>query len=130
MRVQLYSLSNGYHRHLTLAGLPQDKWELATVDMTQLRRPDGSGGPLSEDERIDDIQLYIDSRGELLIDDVVLYAAATAAASNASPGREPFPARILFTGWFDTGKQAQSGPEASTSSSMTSRIPGEPPAAL
>src|SRR6186997_219715 len=51
LRVQIYSLTNGYHRHLVLTGLPQERWEAATVDMTQCRRPDGTGGPLAEDER-------------------------------------------------------------------------------
>lgn len=48
MRVQLYSLSKGYHRYLSLKGLPQEKWQSGTVDMTAMRRPDGSGGPLAE----------------------------------------------------------------------------------
>jgi hypothetical protein len=46
------------HRQLTLTGLPQGQWQSATVDMIQARRPDGSGGALSEDERIDDVLLY------------------------------------------------------------------------
>ncbi len=104
LRVQLYSLTNGYHRYLSVKDLPRDKWEQATVDMTQLRRPDGSGGPLTADERIDDIQFYIDPRAELLIDDVVLYNAAE------KDEKRPFPNRILFTGWFDTGKQGQEWP--------------------
>ena len=104
LRVQLYSLSNNYHRYLSVGGLPQDKWQSATVDMTQMRRPDGSGGPLSADERIDDIQFYIDPRAELLIDDVVLYDAAVEGE------QRPFPKRILFTGWFDTGKQGAEWP--------------------
>jgi hypothetical protein len=104
IRVQLYSLSNAYHRYLSIDGLPQDKWQSATVDMTQMRRPDGSGGALSADERIDDIQFYIDPRAELLIDDVVLYDAA------AEGETRPFPKRILFTGWFDTGKQGAEWP--------------------
>jgi purine nucleosidase len=104
LRVQLFSLSNGYHRYLSLAGLPQDAWQSATVDMTQMRRPDGSGGPLAADERIDDIQFYIDPRGELLIDDVVLYDAA------AEGERRPFPKQIVFTGWFDTGKHGAEWP--------------------
>jgi inosine-uridine nucleoside N-ribohydrolase len=104
LRVQLYSLTNGYHRYLSLADLPADRWSAATVDMTQMRRPDGSGGPLSENERIDDIQFYVDPRAELLIDDIVLYDAAP-------PGeKRPFPQRLLFTGWFDTGKQGQEWP--------------------
>jgi inosine-uridine nucleoside N-ribohydrolase len=104
LRVQLYSLSNGYHRYLSVGGLPQDDWQSATVDMTQMRRPDGTGGPLSADERIDDIQFYVDPRAGLMIDDVVLYDAA------AEGEKRPFPKRILFTGWFDTGKQGQEWP--------------------
>jgi hypothetical protein len=104
LRVQLFSLSNGYHRYLSLAGLLQDEWQSAAVDMTQMRRPDATGGPLSADERIDDIQFYIDPRAELLIDDVILYDAA------AADEKRPFPRRILFTGWFDTGKQGQEWP--------------------
>jgi hypothetical protein len=104
MRIQLYSLSNGYHRYLSVNGLPQNEWREGTVDMTQMRRPDGSGGPLSENERIDDIQFYVDPRAELLIDDVVLYDEAVPSE------KRPFPKRILFTGIFDTGKQGKEWP--------------------
>ena len=104
LRVQIYSLTKGYHRYLSLTKLPQDKWESATVDMTAVRRPDGSGGPLSEDERIDDVQFYADPRADLLIDDMVLYDAAL------PDEKRPFPKRILYTGWFDTGKQGKEWP--------------------
>ncbi len=104
LRVQIYSLSKGYHRYLSLTDLPQGKWESGTVDMTQLRRPDGTGGPLSEDERIDDIQFYVDPRAELWIDDIVLYDEALKAETR------PFPKRIHFTGWFDSGKQGKEWP--------------------
>jgi inosine-uridine nucleoside N-ribohydrolase len=104
LRVQIYSLTKGYHRYLSLTKLRQDKWESATVDMTKVRRPDGSGGPLSEDERIDDVQFYADPRAELLIDDMVLYDAAV------SGEKRPFPKRLLYTGWFDTGKQGKEWP--------------------
>jgi inosine-uridine nucleoside N-ribohydrolase len=104
LRVQIYSLTRGYHRYLSLTGLPQEKWESATVDMTAVRRPDGSGGPLAEDERIDDVQFYVDPRAEVLIDDMVLYDAAV-------PGEtRPFPKKILYTGWFDSGKQGKEWP--------------------
>jgi inosine-uridine nucleoside N-ribohydrolase len=101
LRVQLYSLSNGYHRHLSVTGLEQGKWRDGCVDMTAMRRPDGTGGPLAADERIDDIQFYVDPRAELLIDDVVLYDAAPAGEAR------PFPRRVLYTGLFDTGKQGK-----------------------
>jgi inosine-uridine nucleoside N-ribohydrolase len=104
LRVQIYSLTKGYHRYLSLTGLPQGKWESAAVDMTAARRPDGSGGPLSEDERIDDVQFYTDPRAELLIDDLVLYDAGSPEE------KRPFPKRILYTGWFDTGKQGKEWP--------------------
>ncbi len=104
LRVQLYSLTNGYHRCLTLAGLAQGSWREATVDMTEMRRPDGSGGPLAKDERIDDIQFYADPQAELIIDDILLYDAAAADETR------PFPARVLFSGWFDTGKQGVEWP--------------------
>jgi inosine-uridine nucleoside N-ribohydrolase len=104
LRVQIYSLTNGYHRCLTLTKLPQEKWQAATVDMTKARRPDGSGGPLSEDERIDDIQFYADPKAELIIDDIVLFDAAL-------PGeKRPFPKRPIFTAWFDTGRQGKEWP--------------------
>ncbi len=101
LRVQIYSLTNGYHRQLVLTDLPQGRWESAAVDMTQARRPDGTGGPLSENERIDDIQFYADPAAELLIDDIVLYDAA-------SDGEQrPFPKRVLFAAGFDTGQQGK-----------------------
>ena len=104
LRVQIYSLTKNYHRFLTLTNLPQGSWQSAAVDMTQARRPDGSGGALAEDERIDDIQFYIAPDGELLIDDIVLYEAAPEGET------QPFPNRIIFTGWFDTGKQGAEWP--------------------
>jgi hypothetical protein len=104
LRVQIYSLTKGYHRYLSLTGLPQGRWESATVDMTAVRRPDGSGGPLSENERIDDVQFYVDPRAELLIDDMVLYDAAV------PDEKRPFPKSILYTGLFDTGKQGKEWP--------------------
>lgn len=104
LRVQLYSLSNGYHRCLMLKGLPQEKWQDGCVDMTQMRKPDGTGGPLAEFERIDDIQFYADPRAELLIDDIVLNDA-----SDVNETR-PFPKRFLFTGLFDAGKQGKEWP--------------------
>ena len=105
LRVQIYSLTNGYHRYLSLLReLPQEKWETATVDMTAVRRPDGRGGPLSENERIDDVQFYIDPRAELIIDDIVLYDEAV------PDEKRPFPKTFHFTGWFDTGKQGQEWP--------------------
>ena len=99
LRCQIYSLSKGYPRHLLLKGLPQERWQSATVDMTQARRPDGSGGPLAKDERIDDIQFYVNPSEEVLIDEIVLYEPTLEGE------KRPFPRRILFTGWFDTGKQ-------------------------
>ncbi|HZZ81726.1 MAG TPA: hypothetical protein VFE62_24710, partial [Gemmataceae bacterium] len=104
LRVQLYSLTNGYHRCLMLKGLEQGKWLEGCVDMRDARKPDGTGGPLSENERIDDIQFYCDPRAELLVDDIVLYDAADAKETR------PFPKRFLFTGWFDTGKQGKEWP--------------------
>ncbi len=104
LRVQLYSLSNGYHRCLMLRDLPNEKWQDACVDMTQMRKPDGTGGPLAENERIDDIQFYTDPRAELLIDDIVLYDASDDKETRA------FPKRFLFTGLFDSGKQGKEWP--------------------
>lgn len=106
LRVQLYSLTNNYHRYLSVSGLEQGKWATGCVDMTQMRRPDGTGGPLAADERIDDIQFYIDPRAELLIDDIILYEAATKGETR------PFPKRVVFTAWFDTGKQGKEWPGA------------------
>jgi len=104
IRVQLYSLTKGYHRYLSVSGLEQGKWAEGCVDMTQMRRPDGTGGALSADERIDDIQFYIDPRAELLIDDIILYDAS------AKDEKRPFPKRVVFTAWFDTGKQGAEWP--------------------
>ena len=121
LRVQIYSLSNNYHRCLTLTELPQGKWESGTVDMTLARRPDGTGGPLSEGERIDDIQFYTDPHAELIIDDIVLYDEAGAEE------KRPFPKRFLFTGWFDTGKQGKEWPGTPLRSCPKKAISGMPP---
>lgn len=102
LRVQLFSLSNNYHRQLVLRRLPEDVWSDARVDMTLLRRPDGSGGPLAENERVDDIQFYVSPSAELWIDDILLY--------DAGSGPEPFPRRVIFTGGFDTGAQGKEWP--------------------
>jgi purine nucleosidase len=115
LRVQIYTLSKGYHRHLTLTELPQASWQSATVDMTQARRPDGSGGALAEDERIDDLQFYTDPDAELYIDDIVLYDAAPVEE------KRPFPERLIFTGWFDTGKQGKEWP------GLFDLVPKKPP---
>ena len=104
LRVQIYSLSKNYHRHLVLTDLMQGKWQTAAVDMTKARRPNGTGGPLDKDERIDDIQFYIPPTADLRIDDIVLYETA------AKEEKRPFPRRIIFTGWFDTGKQGNEWP--------------------
>ena len=104
LKIQIYSLSKNYHRYLILTGLQQDKWQTGTVDMTDARCPDGSGGSLGKDERIDDIQFYISPDANLIIDDIVLFEAAK------QEERRPFPRRIIFTGWFDTGKQGEEWP--------------------
>lgn len=104
LRAQIFSLSNNYHRKLDLKGLPQGGWTSACVDMTLLRRPGGSGGPLSENERIDDLQFYVDPAAELWIDDIVLFEAAVETE------RRPFPSRVIFTGGFDTGAQGKEWP--------------------
>jgi hypothetical protein len=105
LRLQIYTLSKGYHRQLNVKGLEQGRWAEATVDMTHARRPDGSGGPLSEDERIDDIQFYTHPAAELLIDDIVLYDAADkppltwkAAKAVAAPDGESHWIRIDLRG--------------------------------
>src|SRR5207237_6118640 len=94
LRVQVYSLTRGYHRNLVLTDLPQGSWQDVTVDLAQARRADGSGGPLAENERIDDIQFYADAAAEFVIDDIVMYDAAPPEE------KRPFPKRLLFTGWF------------------------------
>ncbi len=104
LRVQIYSLTNNYHRQLVIRDLPQEEWRAATIDMTQARRPDGSGGPLSTDERIDDVQFYIPRDAELLIDDILLFDAASEGE------QRPFPRRPIFTAWFDTGEQGREWP--------------------
>lgn len=104
LRVQIYSLSNGHHRQLYLHNLPQGSWQSGTVDMTVARRPDGTGGPLSETERIDDIQFYTDPTAELLIDDVVLFDAAT------PDEKRPFPKHIHYTATYDSGTREKHWP--------------------
>src|SRR5262249_54775745 len=66
--------------------------------------PDGTGGPLAETERIDDIQFYADPRADIIIDDMVLYDAAPPEE------KRPFPKNVHFTGTFDSGKQGKEWP--------------------
>src|SRR5437868_4916522 len=75
---------------------------------SEMRRPDGSGGPLSDGERIDDIQFYADASAELIIDDIVLYEPITVDLSPVTPAG--FPSHILFAGGFDTGRQGKEWP--------------------
>ena len=121
LRVQLYSLTNGYHRYLSVSDLPQDKWEEGTVDMTQMRRPDGSGGPLSADERIDDIQFYIDPRA--ISSSTTWYSATPPLKTkNAlSPSTSSSPAGST------PASKARNGQARSRSPCMTSRGHGNMP---
>lgn len=105
LQCQIYTLSKGYHRYTTIENLPGGDWHTVVVDLTKARRPDGSGGALSADERIDDIQFYTDPKALLLIDNIVLYDAAAEESDEDS-----FPKEIIFTGWFDTGKQGEEWP--------------------
>ncbi len=68
------------------------------------RTPDGSSGPLADNERIGDLQFYTDAAADLLIDDIVLYDAAPAGE------KRPFAKRLLFTAWFDAGRQGKEWP--------------------
>ena len=111
LRVQIYSLSRGFHRALTLTELEEGRWQEITVDLTQARRPDGTGGALSSGERIDDLQFYTDPGAGLEIDGMVLYDAPPLRASEEpADSATPFPARVLFTAWFDTGRQGTEWP--------------------
>src|SRR5262249_51200399 len=39
IRVQLFSLTKGFHRYLSVPGLTEGAWRDACVDLTQMRRP-------------------------------------------------------------------------------------------
>ena len=104
LRVQIFSLTREDNFSFMLADLPQNRWEAATVDMTRLTCNDGAAGHLSEDQRIDDIQFYVEPGARVIIDDIVLFDAAL------DDEKEAFPARILFSGWFDTGQQGREWP--------------------
>jgi competence ComEA-like helix-hairpin-helix protein len=104
LRVQIESLTRGHHRNLSLTDLPQERWQPVTLDLTVARRQDGGGDALAQGEQVGAIQFYADAGAELLIDDLVLYDAA-------APGEtRPFPRRLLFTGWFDAGRQGKDWP--------------------
>src|SRR6185436_2607698 len=103
-RVQIFSLTSNDNCHIVLTNLPQSRWQSAAVDLTRARRNDGSGGSLTENERIDDIQFYVRTNADLIIDDIVLYDAPPETE------KRPFPKRILFTAWFDTGKKGAEWP--------------------
>jgi hypothetical protein len=104
IRAQIFSLTKNDNRFLILTNLPQGRWEQATIDLTRTRRADGSNDPFSEGERIDDIQFYVRTNADLIIDDIVLYEAPPETE------KRPFPRRIIFTAWFDTGKQGVEWP--------------------
>lgn len=98
IRIQIHSLSQRIHRSLTLNQLPEMGWHRATVDLSQMKLPDGSGEVISADELIGYIQFYIDPQAELLIDEVILHEAM-----NPDELR-PFPQSVIFAGGFDTGE--------------------------
>lgn len=104
LHVQIFSLTREINRELMLTNLAQRRWEPVSVDVTDLRSSAGNGGSFAEGERIDDLQFYVNSKADLLIDDIVLFEAAPETE------KQPFPKRIIFTAWFDTGKQGAEWP--------------------
>ncbi len=104
LQVQIFSLSREINRQIILTNLANAHWEPVSVDVTDLRSSDGSGGPFVEGERIDDLQFYVSPKADLLIDDMVLFEAAPETE------KHPFPKRLIFTAWFDTGKQGAEWP--------------------
>jgi hypothetical protein len=103
-KAQIFSLTKNDNRFLILTNLPQRRWEQATIDLALARRADGSDDPFSEDERVDDIQFYVKTNADLIIDDIVLYEAPPKTE------KRPFPRRIIFAACFDTGKQGLEWP--------------------
>ena len=102
--MQLYSLTNGYHRCLTLKGPNrQMARRLRGHDAT----PASPTAPAARSPRTNASTTSSSTPirvAELLIDDIVLYDAAD------EKEKRPFPKRFLFTGWFDTGKQGKEWP--------------------
>jgi hypothetical protein len=104
LQVQIFSLTHETNRRLILTNLSRGHWETMSIDVADLRGSDAGGGPFVEGERIDDVQFYVSPKTDLLIDDIVLFEAAPETE------KRPFPRRIIFTAWFDTGKQGAEWP--------------------
>jgi hypothetical protein len=82
MTVQIFDLTDMDNRHVRLTDLPQGQWQQANLNFTaDARRNDGTDTPFSPGHNVDDVFFLVTPHGDepldLLIDEVVLYDAAT-----------------------------------------------------
>ncbi len=80
MTVQIFDLTAGDNRHIRLRDLRQKEWTTIYLDFTRdSKRNDGSIGPFTAGNRVDDLFFFLDgeegARADLLIDEVVLFDA-------------------------------------------------------
>jgi len=80
MTVQIFDLTAGDNRHIRLRDLRQKEWTTIYLDFTRdSKRNDGSSGPFTAGNRVDDLFFFLDgeegARSDLLIDEVVLFDA-------------------------------------------------------
>jgi len=78
--VQIFDLTAMDNRHVVLRDLKQGEWTTAQVDFTRdARRNDGSDGPFTAGNKVDDLFFFLEpipgKEADLVIDEVVLYDA-------------------------------------------------------
>ena len=78
--VQIFDLTAMDNRHVILRDLKQGEWQTVQVDFTRdARRNDGSDGPFTTGNKVDDLFFFLEPNPgkvpDLVIDEVVLYDA-------------------------------------------------------
>jgi len=76
MTVQIFDATAQDNRHINLTGLKQGEWTTQYVDFTRdSRRNDGTSGPFTAGNLVDDLFFFVPGKATLWVDEVVLYDA-------------------------------------------------------
>ena len=78
MTVQIFDATVQDNRHVNLTGLKQGEWTTQYVDFTRdSRRNDGTTGPFTAGNLVDDLFFFVPAKATLWVDEVVLYDAGS-----------------------------------------------------